>query len=36
MEDRYVKSDGNKNKFCKDATTLYGWAICESLPNDEI
>ena len=36
MGDRYVKSDGNKKILCKDANNLYGWAMSENLPHDEI
>ena len=36
MGDRYVKSDENKKSFYKDANNLYGWAMSEYLPYDEI
>ena len=34
--DRYVKSDENKKILYKDANKLYGWAMSEYLPYDEI
>ena len=36
MGDGYVKSDENKKILSKDANSLYGWAMSEYLPNDEI
>ena len=36
MGDRYVKSDENKNILYVDATNLYGFAMSQSLPYDEI
>ena len=36
MGDRYVKSDENKNILYKDANNLYGWAMSEYIPFDEI
>ena len=36
MGDRYVQSDENKKKFYVDANKLYGWAMSEYLPSDEI
>ena len=36
MGDRYVKSDRNKKILYIDANNLYGWAMSESLPYDEI
>ena len=36
MGDRYVKSDDNKQILYIDANNLYGWAMSESLPYDEI
>ena len=36
MGDRYVKSDEDKNVLYKDANNLYGWAMSEYLPYDEI
>ena len=33
---RYVKSDKNKKISYIDANNLYGWAMSESLPYDEI
>ena len=36
MGDRYVKSDENKKALYKDANNLYGWAMSEYLPYDEI
>ena len=36
MGDRYVKSDDNKKILYIDANKLYGWAMSESLPYDEI
>ena len=36
MGDRYVKSDKNKKILYIDAKNLYGWAMSESLPYDEI
>ena len=36
MGDRYIKSDKNKNILYIDANNLYGWAMSESLPYDEI
>ena len=36
MGDRYVKSDGRKNILYKDAKKVYGWAMSECLPYDEI
>ena len=34
--DRYVKSDENKKILYVDAFNLYGWAMSQSLPYDEI
>ena len=36
MGDRYVKSDENKKILYIDANNLYGWAMSQSLPFDEI
>ena len=36
MGDRYVKSDENKKILYIDANNLYGYAMCQSLPYDEI
>ena len=36
MGDRYVKSDVYKKILYADANNLYGWAMSESLPYDEI
>ena len=36
MGDRYVQSDENKKILYVDANNLYGWAMSESLPYDEI
>ena len=36
MGDRYVKSDENKKMLYIDANNLYGWAMSEYLPYDEI
>ena len=36
MGDRYVKSDELKKILYKDANNLYGWAMSEFLPYDEI
>ena len=36
MGDRYVKSDDNKKILYIDANNLYGYAMCQSLPYDEI
>ena len=36
MGDRYVKSDDDKKILYVDATNLYGWAMSEYLPCDEI
>ena len=36
MGDRYVKSEENKKILYEDAIKLYGWAMSESLPYDEI
>ena len=36
MGDRYIKSDKNKKILYIDAKNLYGWAMSESLPYDEI
>ena len=36
MGDRYIKSDKNKKILYIDANNLYGWAMSESLPYDEI
>ena len=36
MGDRYIKSDKNKKNLYIDANNLYGWAMSESLPYDEI
>ena len=33
---RYVKSDQNKKIFYIDTNNLYGWAMSEYLPYDEI
>ena len=35
MGDRYVESDEKKILYV-DANNLYGWAMSESLPYDEI
>ena len=36
MGDRYVKSDDSKKILYIDANNLYGWAMSENLPYDEI
>ena len=36
MGDRYVKSDKNKKILDIDAINLYGWAMSEYLPYDDI
>ena len=36
MGDRYVKSDDHKNILYIDANNLYGWAMSQYLPYDEI
>ena len=36
MGDRYIKSDKNKKILYIDANKLYGWAMSESIPYDEI
>ena len=36
MEDRYVKSNENIKILYKHANNLYGWAMSEYLPFDEI
>ena len=36
MGDRYIKSDKNKKILYIDANNLYGWAMSEPLPYDEI
>ena len=36
MGDRHIKSDKNKKILYIDANNLYGWAMSESLPYDEI
>ena len=36
MGDRYVKSNENKKILYDDANNLYGWAMSEALPYDEI
>ena len=36
MGDRYVQSDDDKKILYIDAHNLYGWAMSESLPYDEI
>ena len=36
MGDRYVKSDENKKILYIDANNLYGWAMSQYLPYDEI
>ena len=36
MGDRYMKSDENTKLSYIDAKILYGWAMSESLPYDEI
>ena len=36
MGDRYVKSDENEKLLYKAANNLYGWALSEYLPYDEI
>ena len=36
MGDRYVLSDENKKIFYIDANKLYGWALTESVPYDDI
>ena len=36
MGDRYVKSDENKKIFYIDANNLYGWAMSQYFPYDEI
>ena len=36
MGDRYVKSDENKKILYIDANNLYGWAMSQYLPYDDI
>ena len=36
MGDRYIKSDENIKMLCIDNNNLYGWAMSEYLPYDEI
>ena len=36
MGDRYVKSDENKKILHIDANNLYGWAMSQYLPYDDI
>ena len=36
MGDRFVKSNENEKILCKDANILYGWAMSEYIPYDEI
>ena len=36
MGDRYVESNENKMIFYKDANNLYGWAMSQPLPYNEI
>ena len=36
MGNKYVKSKGNRKFLYIDATSLYGWALSEFLPHDEI
>ena len=36
MGDRYVKSDEEKKILYIDANNLYGYAMCQYLPYDEI
>ena len=36
MGDRYVKSDENKKILYFDTINIYGWAVSESPPYDEI
>ena len=36
MGDRYVQSDESKKILYVDANYLYGWAMSEYLPYDEI
>ena len=36
MGDRYVKSDENEKIFDIDANNLYGWAMPQMLPYDDI
>ena len=36
MGDRYVKSDENKKILYIDANNLYGWAMSQYLPYDNI
>ena len=36
MGDRYAKSNENKKVLYEDANNLYGWAMSEHLPDDEI
>ena len=36
MGDRYVKSDDNKKILYIDANNLYGWAMSQYLPYDDI
>ena len=36
MGDRDAESDDNKKMLYKDARVLYGWAMSECLPYDEI
>ena len=36
MIDRFVNSDGNKKIFYIDAVNLYGWAMSDFPPYDEI
>ena len=36
MGSRYVKTDENKKIWFIDAKNLYGWAMFQLLPSDEI
>ena len=36
MGDRYIKSNENKKIFYIDANNLYGWAMSQYLPYDDI
>ena len=36
LRDTYVKPDENKKILDIDATNLYGWALSEPVPYDEI